>query len=46
MSTRRVVLAIVGLVLASVSLSAHHSFAMFQMDKEVEYLGRVREWKW
>ena len=46
MSTRRVVLAIVGLVLASVSLSAHHSFAMFQMDKDVEYRGIVREWKW
>jgi Family of unknown function (DUF6152) len=46
MSNRRVVLAIVALALASVSLSAHHSFAMFQMDKDVEYRGIVREWKW
>ena len=42
----RVGLAIVGLALASVSLAAHHSFAMFQMDKDVEYRGVVREWKW
>ena len=46
MSIRRVVLAILVLVLASVSLSAHHSFAMFEMDKDVEYRGIVREWKW
>jgi len=46
MSSRRVVLAILVLVLASVSLSAHHSFAMFEMDKDVEYRGIVREWKW
>ena len=46
MSNRRVGLAIVALTLASVSLSAHHSFAMFQMDKDVEYSGIVREWKW
>jgi hypothetical protein len=38
--------AVVGFVLASVSLSAHHSFAMFEMDKDVEYRGAVREWKW
>ena len=46
MSIRRVVLAILALVLASVSLSAHHSFAMFEMDKDVEYRGIVREWRW
>ena len=46
MRNRRVALAIVVLALASVSLSAHHSFAMFQMDKDVEYRGVVREWKW
>ena len=46
MSIRRVVLAIVVLGLASASLSAHHSFAMFEMDKDVEYRGIVREWKW
>src|SRR3954470_14766522 len=42
----RVGLAIVGFALASVSLAAHHSFAMFEMDKDVEYRGVVREWKW
>ena len=48
MRNRRVVLAIVALALAlaSGSLSAHHSFAMFEMDKDVEYRGIVREWKW
>src|SRR3982751_5771741 len=46
MSIRRVVLLIAGLVVASVSLSAHHSFAMFEMDKDVEYRGVVKEWKW
>lgn len=46
MSIRRVVLAILALALVSVSLSAHHSFAMFEMDKDVEYRGIVREWKW
>ena len=46
MRNRRVALAIVGLALASVSVSAHHSFAMFQMDKDIEYRGIVREWKW
>src|SRR3954462_14514780 len=46
MSIRRVGLVIVGFALASVSIAAHHSFAMFQMDKDVEYRGVVREWKW
>ena len=46
MSYRRVALAIGALALASVSLSAHHSFAMFEMNKDVEYRGIVREWKW
>ena len=47
MSIGRVGLAIVvGFALASVPLAAHHSFAMFQMDKDVEYRGIVREWKW
>ena len=46
MSIRRMVSAIVALVLASASLSAHHSFAMFEMDKDVEYRGIVREWRW
>jgi hypothetical protein len=30
----------------AVSLSAHHSFAMFEMDKDVEYTCTVVEWKW
>jgi hypothetical protein len=42
----RVGLAMVGFALASVSLAAHHSFAMFEMDKDVEYRGVVKEWKW
>ena len=44
--SRRVGLAIVGFALASASLAAHHSFAMFDMDKDVEYRGLVSEWKW
>lgn len=27
-------------------VSAHHSFAMFEMDKSVEYSGVVTDWKW
>jgi len=44
--SRQVGVAIVGFALASVSLAAHHSFAMFEMDKDVEYRGVVTEWKW
>jgi hypothetical protein len=32
--------------IGAVSLSAHHSFAMFQMDKDVTYAGVITEWKW
>src|SRR5205085_12599375 len=46
MRFRAVGLAVVGLALASASVAAHHSFAMFDMDKNVEYSGVVREWKW
>ena len=46
MSVKGVGLAIVGIALASVSLGAHHSFAMFDMEKNVEYRGVVKEWKW
>lgn len=42
----RLGLAIVGFALASVSVAAHHSFAMFDMDKDVEYRGVITEWKW
>lgn len=44
--TRRVFLLVVGLAAATASLSAHHSFSMFEMDKDVEYAGVVTEWKW
>ena len=46
MRIRSLGLVIVAFTLASVSLLAHHSFAMFEMDKAVEYRGVVREWKW
>src|SRR5262245_32491923 len=42
----RVGLALVGLALASVAVAAHHSFAMFEMDKDVAYQGVISEWKW
>jgi hypothetical protein len=32
--------------LATVSVAAHHSFAMFDMDRDVEYTGTVTEWRW
>jgi hypothetical protein len=38
--------AIVGVVLAIASLGAHHSFAMFDMGRTVEYRGVVTEWMW
>ena len=31
---------------AVVAVSAHHSFAMFDMEKDVEYSGVVTEWRW
>src|SRR4026208_2184158 len=37
---------VVCLALASVAVAAHHSFAMFEMDKNVDYQGVVSEWKW
>jgi hypothetical protein len=42
----RVGLAVVGLALASVSVAAHHSFALFDMDKNVEYQGVLSELRW
>jgi Family of unknown function (DUF6152) len=44
--SKRIGLAIVCVALASVSVVAHHSFAMFEMDKDVEYRGIISEWKW
>jgi hypothetical protein len=46
MRFRGIGLALAGLALASASVAAHHSFAMFEMDKNVEYRGVVKEWKW
>lgn len=31
---------------SAVAVSAHHSFSMFEMEKDVEYSGIVTEWKW
>ena len=42
----RISFMLAGVALASVSVAAHHSFAMFEMDKDVEYRGVVSEWKW
>ena len=43
---RRIGLATVSVALATVSLGAHHSFALFDMEKNVEYKGFITEWKW
>jgi hypothetical protein len=37
---------VVGSVLGVAGVSAHHSFAMFDMDREVTYSGVVTEWRW
>ena len=34
------------MALASRPVLAHHSFAMFDMDKNVEYTGVITSWKW
>ena len=47
MNTRRAVLAVVLMIAASSgSLLAHHSFSMFEMDKNVTYTGVVVEYMW
>jgi hypothetical protein len=43
---RGLVLAAAGFVLLCVPAAAHHSFAMFDMEKSVEYRGTVTDWKW
>lgn len=44
------VLMILGLGVAiaatTVPVSAHHSFAMFEMEKNVNYAGTITDWKW
>jgi Family of unknown function (DUF6152) len=42
----RVSLVVLAVALSSVSTAAHHSFAMFDMDKNIEYSGTVTDWKW
>ena len=37
---------VVGLAATATSVLAHHSFAMFEMDKDVTYKGVVTEYKW
>lgn len=44
--SRSAAVALLGLTLASASVAAHHSFAMFEMDRNVEPSGVVSEWKW
>ena len=39
-------LALVTLVAMGSSLQAHHSFAMFEMDKDVTYTGTIMEYRW
>jgi hypothetical protein len=48
MNTRRAVLAAVVLMIAGSggSLVAHHSFSMFEMEKNVTYTGVVVEYMW
>jgi hypothetical protein len=48
MNTRRAVFAAVLLMIAgsSGSVVAHHSFSMFEMDKNVTYTGVIVEYKW
>ena len=47
MKTSRLwVVGVAGLLAVATAVSAHHSFAMFEMEKDVEYSGIVTEWKW
>jgi hypothetical protein len=43
---RSLAVIIVSGALAVATVSAHHSFSMFEMDKDVEYSGVVTEWRW
>jgi hypothetical protein len=42
----RIAFVLAAAAIASASLVAHHSFAMFEMDKDVKYSGVVTDWKW
>jgi hypothetical protein len=47
MNTRAAVLAAVAVIaIGAGPVYAHHSFAMFDMDKEVTYTGVVSDFKW
>jgi hypothetical protein len=37
---------VAGVLLTTASLHAHHSFAMFDMNKSVTYEGKVVEYRW
>jgi hypothetical protein len=45
-SIRRLVAAAVVILVASGTVSAHHSFAMFDQDKLITIKGSVAEWYW
>jgi len=38
--------AVIGLAILTAPLFAHHSFAMFEMNKNVTYVGTVMEYNW
>src|SRR5215469_8701000 len=38
--------AVIGLAMLTAPLFAHHSFAMFEMNKNVTYVGTVMEYNW
>lgn len=42
----RILGTLVVMTLLGASLAAHHSFAMFEMDKDVPYTGTITEVKW
>jgi Family of unknown function (DUF6152) len=44
--TRSLAAVMVSAAFAAVTVTAHHSFSMFEMDKDVEYAGVVTEWRW
>ena len=43
---KRIATAILAMTLAGTPLIAHHSFAMFDLDKDVKLVGIVTEMKW
>ena len=45
-TSSRSVLLFLGLLILTAPVVAHHSFSMFQMDKDVTYSGRVIEYHW